>query len=104
MNSCSLYQSKSAIVNNNTGTVDVFSILEEGDQAYVNYLAVSNGSIILTKTITLEKKLEETREEILSFAIARLRETFNSEAREIIIPFEIDYPQKELAVYHSKIG
>lgn len=99
-----LYQSKSAIVNNNTGTVDVFSILEEGDQAYVNYLAVSNGSIILTKTITLEKKLEETREEILSFAIVNLRETFNSEATEIIVPFEIDYPQKELVFTIPKSG
>ena len=83
------YQSKSMVVNTKTGTVDVFSILEEEDIAYVNYLAVSNGSIIQTKTIILQKKLEETKEEILVFAIGQLRQTFISEAKEIIVPFSI---------------
>ena len=45
------YQAKSIVVNTKTGTVDVFTMIEEGDRAFVNYLAVSNGSIILTKTI-----------------------------------------------------
>ncbi len=99
-----LYQSKSTVVNTNTGTVDVFSILEEGDQAYVNYLAVSNGSIILTKTITLEKKLEETKEEVLSFAIAQMRQTFNSEAKEIIVPFTIEYPEEGILLTIPKLG
>lgn len=91
-----IYKAKSTIVNERMGTVDVFSILEEGDTAYVNYLAVNNGSIVLTKTITLKKKLDEPAAEVLSFAIAQLRETFNSEAKEIIIPFAIDYPQQEI--------
>ena len=90
------YKASSTVVNERTGTVDVFSILEEGDTAYVNYLAVSNGSIVQTKTITLKKKLDETAEEVLSFAIAQLRETFNSEAKEIIIPFNINYPQQDI--------
>lgn len=90
------YKASSTVVNERTGTVDVFSILEEGDTAYVNYLAVSNGSIVQTKTITLKKKLNETAEEVLSFAIAQLRETFNSEAKEIIIPFNINYPQQDI--------
>ncbi|MCW3093884.1 MAG: excinuclease subunit [Ferruginibacter sp.] len=90
------YKARSTIVNERTGTVDVFSILEEGDTAYVNYLAVSNGSIVLTKTITLKKKLDEPADEVLSFAIAQLRDTFNSEAKEIIIPFPIDYPEEEI--------
>ena len=98
------YKSKSAVVNTNTGTIDIFSILEEGNIAYVNYLAVTNGSIFLTKTITLEKKLEETPEEILVFAIAQLRETFNSEAKEIIVPFMIDYPEKGLLITLPKAG
>jgi excinuclease ABC subunit C len=78
--------------------VDVFSILEEGDSAYVNYLAVNNGTIVLTKTLTLKKKLDEPAPEVLKFAVAQLRETFNSEAREIILPFEIDYPLQEVAI------
>src|SRR5690606_31912874 len=53
------YQSRSVVVNSRSGTVDVFSMLQEGDTAYVNYLAVSNGSIIQTHTLTLSKKLEE---------------------------------------------
>jgi excinuclease ABC subunit C len=90
------YKAKSTIVNERTGTVDVFSILEEGDIAYVNYLAVNNGSIVLTKTITLKKKLDEPAAEVLSFAIAQLRETFNSEAKEIILPFSIEYHENDI--------
>lgn len=99
-----VYKAKSTIVNERIGTVDVFSILEEGDTAYVNYLAVSNGSIVLTKTITLKKKLDETEAEVLSFAVAQLRDTFNSEAKEIIIPFTIDYPQKEITITIPQAG
>ena len=98
------YKATSTVVNERTGTVDVFSILEEGDTAYVNYLAVNNGSIVQTKTITLKKKLDEPAEEVLSFAIAQLRETFNSEAKEIIIPFTIDYPEPELIITVPKAG
>ena len=98
------YQAKSTVVNTNTGTVDVCSILEEGDTAYVNYLAVSNGSIILTKTIILQKKLEETKEEVLAFAVAQLRQTFNSEAKEVIIPFQIEYPEEGITLTIPRHG
>ncbi len=98
------YQAKSTVVNTKTGTIDVFSIIEEGNLAFVNYLAVSHGSIILTKTITLEKKLDESKEEVLLFAIAQLRETFNSQAKEIIIPFRIDFPQHDIKVLIPKAG
>ncbi len=98
------YKSKSAVVNERLGTVDVFSILEEGETAYVNYLSVSNGSIVLTKTITLTKKLDETAAEVLSFAVAQLRETFNSEANEIIIPLSIDFPNTGITITIPKSG
>lgn len=98
------YQAKSTVVNTNTGTVDVFSIIEEGDAAYVNYLAVNNGSIFQTKTLTLVKKLEETKEEVLAFAIARIRQTFSSEAKEILVPMEIDYPEEGVHVLVPKSG
>ena len=99
-----IYKAGSAIVNERTGTVDVFSILEEGDTAYVNYLAVTNGSIILTKTIILQKKLDENAAEVLAFAIAQMRETFNSEAQEIILPFVIDYPDETVSITVPKAG
>jgi excinuclease ABC subunit C len=99
-----IYQAKSSVVNTNTGTVDVFSILEEGNIAYVNYLAVNNGAIIQTKTITLQKKLEKTASEILVFAIAQLREIFESSASEIIVPFAIDYPEEGIQITVPKGG
>lgn len=99
-----IYKAKSTVVNERIGTVDVFSILEEGDTAYVNYLAANNGSIVLTKTITLKKKLDEPAAEVLGFAIAQLRETFNSEAKEIIVPMAIEFPQPEITITVPQAG
>lgn len=98
------YKSKSAVVNEKLGTVDVFSILEEGDTAYVNYLSVSNGTIVQTKTITLTKKLDETAGEVLSLAAAQLRETFNSEAKEIITPIHIETTDPDIIITIPKAG
>lgn len=98
------YQSKSTVVNTKIGNVDVFSILEDGNIAYINYLAVSNGAIVQTKTIILEKKLEETATEVLAFGIAQLRSTFASEAKEIIVPFEIEYPETDTLITVPKAG
>jgi excinuclease ABC subunit C len=98
------YQSKSTVVNTNIGTVDVFSILKDGDIAYVNYLAVSNGTIVQTKTITLEKRLEENEAEVLTFGIAQLRAVFASSTKEIIVPFEIDYPEPGIRITVPKGG
>ena len=98
------YQSKSTVVNTKIGTVDVFSILEDGNIAYVNYLAVSNGTIVQTKTIILEKRLEETATEVLAFGIAQLRSAFSSSAKEIIVPLEIDYPETGTKINVPKGG
>ena len=98
------YQAKSKVVNDHVGSFDVFSILKEEDVAYVNYLVVSNGTIILTKTIILEQRLEETTEEVMLFAIGQLRSTFNSESKELIIPFELEYPEIGVTVTVPKGG
>jgi excinuclease ABC subunit C len=98
------FKAKSTVVNTKTGTIDVFTILEEGNVAYVNYLAVNDGSIYRTKTITIEKKLEESPEEILTFAIAQLRQSFKSEAKELILPFPIHYPEKNIIITIPKAG
>lgn len=98
------YKAKSQVVNEHSGTVDVFSILKEEDIAYVNYLMVNAGTIVLTKTIVLEQKLEETEQEVLTFAIGYLRNTFPSEAKEIIIPFTIEYPEEEITLSVPKGG
>lgn len=98
------YQSRSAVVNTRIGTVDVFSILEEGNTAYVNYLAINAGTIVRTKTITLEKQLDETAAEVLSFAAAQLREGFESNANEIIVPFAIEFPEENVKITIPRSG
>ena len=98
------YRAKSSIINSNLGDIDVFSILQEGDIAYVNYLMVQNGMIVQTHTLTFEKKLEEPAEEIMAFAIATIRETFNSGARELVLPFPVHFPQSDISVTVPKAG
>jgi excinuclease ABC subunit C len=98
------YQVRSAVVNTRMGTVDVFSILEDVNIAYVNYLAVNAGTIVQTKTIMLEKKLEETAAEVLAFAVAQIRESFGSTTHEIIVPFAIDFPQQDIIISIPKGG
>ncbi|KIC92354.1 excinuclease ABC subunit UvrC [Flavihumibacter sp. ZG627] len=83
------YQSRSVIVSKHLGNIDVFSLLKDGDIAYVNYLMVQNGTIVQTHTIQLETHLDESEEEVLAFAIGQMRSTFNSMADEIIVPFEL---------------
>lgn len=98
------YQARSVIVSKHLGTLDVFTILKEHDTAYVNYLMVQNGTIVQTHTVELETKLEEPDEEVLAFAVANLRETFNSRAIEIVVPFTIELADSELTLTIPKAG
>jgi excinuclease ABC subunit C len=98
------YQARSVIVSSHLSNIDVFTILKEDKWAYVNYLMVQNGTIVQTHTVPLETKLEETEEEVLNFAIGSLRTSFNSLANEVIVPFLIDYPDKQLVVTVPKGG
>ena len=98
------YQAKSVVVSKNVTNADVFSILKEDDNAYVNYLMINNGTIVQTHTQQLETKLDETEAETLSFAIAQMRDAFNSISTEIIVPFEVDYPQQNITITIPKAG
>ena len=98
------YQARSTVVNTRIGTVDVFSILEDGNIAYVNYLAINAGTIVQTKTIMLEKKMEETPAEVLAFAAAQIRDSFGSTTREIIVPFTIEFPEHNVTITIPKTG
>ncbi|MDR6565922.1 Excinuclease ABC subunit C [Chitinophaga ginsengisegetis] len=98
------YSAKSTIVNTRMGNVDVFSIISEGNHAYVNYLRILNGTIADTKTVTLEKQLEESDEEVLAYAIAYLREVFKSINLEIVVPFPLVYPESNVTVTVPKGG
>ena len=98
------YQSKSTIVSHTITNVDVFSIVTDERFAFVNYLKVANGIIIQTQTVELKKKLDETPEELLEFAIAQIRERFKSTSREIIVPFEVEFEMENIQFTIPKAG
>lgn len=98
------YQSRSVVANAKTGNMDVFSIVKEKDIAYVNFLMVREGTIVQTQTNKVETHLDEPPEEILSFTVAQLRTTFNSDATEIVVPFSIDFPQTDVTITVPKGG
>ncbi len=85
------FQSKSVVVNPKLKSFDVCSILSTEDIAVVNYLAISNGSIIHTHTINFEKKLDENDEDILKSALDYFKEKYHSNVSEIVAPFYFEY-------------
>lgn len=84
------YQSKSTVVSTSMNDIDVFSYLEDERYAYVNYIRIVHGAINQVHSVELEKKLDESREALLSFAIFDIRQLVNSTSKEIIVPF---YPE-----------
>ncbi len=81
------YQARSTVVNPSIHNVDVFSLYDDIDAAYVNFLKVSNGAIIQAYTAEMVRKLDETKEELLGYAITEIREKFHSTSTEVIVPF-----------------
>ena len=86
------YQAKSTIVNPKLNSVDVFSIIDDETNAYVNFIQVSHGAIIRSHTMELKKKLNEPIEELLQMAIVELRLRFGLLTREVIVPFPLALP------------
>lgn len=98
------YSARSTVVNARLGDLDVFSILTDGYQGYLNYLQVRNGAIVQTKTVILERRLDESDVEMLVFGIAQLRDKMNSFSPEIIVPFEVAYPDASVTVTVPRAG
>jgi excinuclease ABC subunit C len=98
------YKASSTIVNPKWGDIDVCSISMDEDQGYVNFLMIRNGSIVDTRTVAVEKKLEESAEEMLAFSLAHFRDTFKSNAPEIIVPFALEYPDENTRITVPKAG
>jgi excinuclease ABC subunit C len=98
------YQSRSIIINTSLRDIDVFTILKDDNIACINYLMVQNGAIIQTKTIEVETHLDETLEETLAFTIGQIRTTFSSDAKEIVVPFKVDYEEPEILITVPKAG
>lgn len=92
------YKSKSTIVNPHIENVDVLSILNDNNVAYVNYLRVIKGAIVQAHTIELKKKLDEKVDDLLLFAFTDFRSRFNSTANEVILPFNPGYNLENLKI------
>ena len=84
------YQAKSTVVSPKITNVDVFTIISDESYGYVNFFQVAFGSIIMSHTVEIKKKLEENDAEMLPLAIVDLRQRFNSQSKEIYVPFKID--------------
>ena len=87
------FASRSEVVSHTIDNVDVFSITNDDNVAYINYIHVSNGSINQSFTFEYKKRLNETEQELLQLGIIEMRERFNSHSKEIVVPFE---PEMEL--------
>ena len=84
------YQVKSTVVNPSITNVDVFSIVSDKTYSYVNFFKIINGAIIQSHTSEIKKKLDESDKELLELAIVEIRQRFNSQSKEIYVPFEVD--------------
>lgn len=83
------YQSKSLVVNEKINNVDVFTIVSDEKTAFINYLKIKDGTIIITKTVEVKKKLDESDEDILSIVMVELLARYEFEAVEILSNKEI---------------
>jgi len=98
------YQSRSAVVSPTIVNADVLSIVTDEQSGYVNFLKVFHGAVVQSHTIELKKKLDEAPEELLEMALIDLRQRFDSDAHEIILPFKLDLEIPGITFTVPKIG
>ena len=83
------YQAKSTVVSSKIKNIDVFAICSEKKFAFVNYLKIQNGAVVVSHTVEVKKKLEEKDEDILHFVVSILRQRFNSTSKTILCSHKI---------------
>ena len=100
------FAAKSEIVSHTITDVDVFTIIDDDTRknAFINYIHVKNGAINQSFTYEYKRKLDETDEELLNEAIPEIRERFNSTAKEIIVPFALDFKVKDAEFFIPQRG
>ena len=100
------FVSKSEVVSHTIDDVDVFTIVDDDNRrnAYINYIHVRNGTINQSFTFEYKRKLEESDKELLITAIPDIRERFNSHAKEIIVPFDMEWRMKDADFIIPKKG
>ncbi len=98
------YKAKSTIVSPKIQAVDVITAIEDEKAYFVNYLVVSNGAIIHGITLEVQKKLEETMEDVLLFALLELRVRFSSITKEVLTSIAIVSPSTDFKCLVPQIG
>ena len=92
------YRSKSEVVSSTLHNIDVFNIENNEKVAYINYLHVTNGCITQAFTFEYTKRLEETDEELLAAGIIEMRQRYNSDSKEVILPFPVEHLGADLTI------
>jgi excinuclease ABC subunit C len=98
------YKSKSLICSASLTNLDVFSFHEDEKNAFVNYFRIVYGSIVNSYLLEVKKKLNESKEDILSLCIVEIRRLFNSKSAEIILPFSIGFDLSNVKITVPQIG
>lgn len=98
------YQGKSTVVSTSIKDVDVFSIAYDDQEAYIHFLKVIDGAVIHTYTLEATKNCDEDPAQILALAIPELRDKFDSQAPEIIVPFHVYIPDDKTEITVPKSG
>lgn len=86
------FRTRSEVVSSTLSNIDVFNIESDEKSAFINFLHIKNGCISQAFTIEYAKKLDESDEDLISMGIVELRERFNSNAKDIILPFHVELP------------
>ena len=98
------YQNKSTVVSNSINNVDVFGLYSDDQRYFVNYFKVIDGAIIQSHTAEVKAKLDESKSDILIYYILSLREEFNSNSKDVIIPFELNVKLDGINFQVPKVG
>ena len=100
------FVAKSEVVSHTINDVDVFTIIDDDhrNNAYINYIHVKNGTINQSFTYEYRRKLDESDEDLLMFAIPEIRERFASKAKEVIVPFEMEWQLPDAAFFVPQRG
>ncbi len=92
------YQAKSEVVSNTISDVDVFSIISDEKKGLVNYLHVVNGATVIAYNFEIEKKLDESDEDLLAYAIMEMREKFDVGYKELVLPCHVELPLEDVSI------
>lgn len=92
INALENYKSKSTIVNTNITNIEAYGFAKDLSSCYISYLRIHEGTIISSHSVEVKKKIEESDADILAYTIVELREKMNSKVKNVILPFNIDFP------------